>query len=99
MMDTTHPVVVIGAGPTGLAAAAHLIEQNQDVLVLEAGTSVGAAIEQWKHIKLFSPWRFDIDAAAQRLLETPSESYAGDWVAPRETKLPTGAELLNEYLE
>ena len=98
-MDTTHPVVVIGAGPTGLAAAAHLIEQNQDVLVLEAGTSVGAAIEQWKHIKLFSPWRFDIDAAAQRLLETPSESYAGDWVAPRETKLPTGAELLNEYLE
>lgn len=98
-MNAHHPVVVIGAGPIGLAAAAHLIEQNQDVLVLEAGASVGAAIEQWKHIKLFSPWRYDIDVAARRLLETPCESYAGNWVAPRETKLPTGAELVSEYLD
>lgn len=93
-MTTNYPVVVIGAGPTGLAAAAHLVEQDQEVLVLEAGASVGAAIEQWKHIKLFSPWRFNIDAAARRLLED-----TGDWAAPRETKLPTGAELLEDYLE
>lgn len=93
-MTENYPVVVIGAGPTGLAAAAHLIEQDQEVLVLEAGASVGATIKQWKHIKLFSPWRFNIDAAARRLLEN-----TGDWVAPRETKLPTGAEFLEQYLE
>ncbi|MFD3843656.1 FAD-dependent oxidoreductase, partial [Streptomyces sp. NPDC058642] len=38
-MPTTDqlPVVVIGAGPVGLAAAAHLVERGLDPLVLEAG--------------------------------------------------------------
>ncbi|WP_440074219.1 FAD-dependent oxidoreductase, partial [Streptosporangium sp. OZ121] len=31
------PVVVIGAGPVGLAAAAHLATRGLDFLVLEAG--------------------------------------------------------------
>lgn len=33
----TLPVVVIGAGPVGLAAAAHLLERGLEPLVLEAG--------------------------------------------------------------
>lgn len=98
-MNPTYPVIVIGAGPIGLATAAHLRERGQEVLVLEAGAQAGAAMEQWAHIKLFSPWRFNIDAAAQRLLESPSGDYAGDWEAPRPTKLPTGGELVREYLE
>ncbi|MEU5839528.1 FAD-dependent oxidoreductase [Streptomyces diacarni] len=98
-MQENLPVIVIGAGPIGLATAAHLRERGQEVLVLEAGDSAGAAIAQWSHIKLFSPWRFNIDAAARRLLETPSEGYAGGWEAPRITKLPTGAELVSEYLQ
>ena len=32
------PVMVIGAGPQGLAAAAHLVERGEPVVVLEAGT-------------------------------------------------------------
>jgi len=98
-MNLTHPVIVIGAGPIGLATAAHLRERGQEVLVLEAGEQAGAAMAQWAHINLFSPWRFNIDAAARRLLETPREGYAGDWEAPRITKLPTGGELVSEYLE
>ncbi len=98
-MSQIHPVVIIGAGPIGLAAAAHLIERRQDVRVLESGTSAGAAIRAWGHIKLFSTWRWNIDAAARRLLETPTESYAGGWEAPRETRLPTGSEMLSQYLE
>lgn len=34
------PVVVIGAGPVGLAAAAHLAAKRKGFLLLEAGTSV-----------------------------------------------------------
>ena len=98
-MNQNYPVVVIGAGPIGLAAAAHLIERNQDVRVLEAGNSVGAAMAEWGHIKLFSTWRYNIDAASRRLLETPMESYSGDWEAPRETRLPTGSDMVAEYLE
>ncbi|WP_312179984.1 FAD-dependent oxidoreductase [Arthrobacter sp.] len=98
-MNQTHPVIIIGAGPIGLAAAAHLIERNQDVRILEAGPAAGAAMQAWGHIKLFSTWRYNIDTAARRLLETPSENYAGDWEAPRETRLPSGADMVTEYLE
>lgn len=38
------PVVVIGAGPVGLAAAAHLTDRGLPFLVLEAGDDVGATI-------------------------------------------------------
>src|SRR5699024_12283956 len=63
------PVVVIGAGPVGLATAAHLLERDLTPLVLEAGPAIGAAIRMWGHTSLFSPWRYNIDAAAGRLLE------------------------------
>lgn len=42
-MNSKHPVVIIGAGPIGLAAAAHLMERNQNVRVLEFGASAGAS--------------------------------------------------------
>lgn len=87
------PVVVIGAGPSGLAAAAHLLEQGFQPLVLEAGSQVGATIREWGHIKLFSPWRYNIDSAAARLLDPTG------WEPPRATALPTGAELVHDYLE
>ncbi len=86
------PVAVIGAGPVGLAAAAHLLEQGLEPVIFEAGPTVGAAIEQWRHIRLFSPWRFNLDPAAVRLLE------AGGWEAPRPAALPWGGELIDDYL-
>ncbi|WP_329018606.1 NAD(P)-binding domain-containing protein [Micromonospora rifamycinica] len=89
----TLPVVVIGAGPVGLAAAAHLHERGLPFLVLEAGDAAGAAVRQWGHVRVFSPWRYDIDPAARRLLDD-----AG-WVAPDPDALPTGAELAADYLQ
>ncbi|MFI2577422.1 NAD(P)-binding domain-containing protein [Streptomyces rochei] len=87
------PVVVIGAGPVGLAAAAHLHEQGLPFLVLEAGDTVAASVQQWGHVALFSPWRYNIDAAARRLLD------AAGWAAPDDEALPTGAQLVEEYLQ
>ncbi|WP_248759507.1 FAD-dependent oxidoreductase [Pseudarthrobacter sp. SSS035] len=86
------PVAVIGAGPIGLATAAHLLERGFEPLIFEAGPTAGSAIEQWRHIRLFSPWRFNLDAAAVRLLE------GAGWVAPRLTALPYGGELIDNYL-
>ncbi|MEH0827362.1 MULTISPECIES: FAD-dependent oxidoreductase [unclassified Micromonospora] len=87
------PVAVIGAGPVGLAAAAHLHERGLPFVVLEAGETAGAAVRQWGHVRVFSPWRYDLDAAARRLLDE-----AG-WVAPDLDALPTGAELVTAYLQ
>ena len=86
------PVVVIGAGPVGLAAAAHLVQQGLEPIVLEQGDQVGAAIRDWGQVRLFSPWRYDIDSAARRLLEPTG------WTEPDLDQLPTGAELVERYL-
>ncbi|MFB9415634.1 NAD(P)-binding domain-containing protein [Dactylosporangium matsuzakiense] len=87
------PVVVIGAGPVGLAAAAHLTERGIAFTVLEAGDRPAAAVREWGHVRLFSPWRYDIDAAARRLL-----TDAG-WVEPEPDALPTGAQLAGDYAQ
>ncbi|KAB1910155.1 FAD-dependent oxidoreductase [Micromonospora tulbaghiae] len=87
------PVVVIGAGPVGLAAAAHLRERDLPFLVLEAGDTAGAAVRQWGHVRVFSPWRYNADPAARRLLDDTG------WIAPAEDALPTGAELVTDYLQ
>jgi thioredoxin reductase len=90
--DANLPVVVIGAGPVGLAAAAHLAERGVEFVVLESGTEAGAAVREWGHVRVFSPWRYNIDSAARRLLEGEG------WVAPDAEVLPTGHELVDVYL-
>lgn len=87
------PVAVIGAGPVGLAAAAHLIEKGETPIVFEAGEGVGANLLQWGHVRLFSPWRYCLDNAALRLLE------GSGWQMPDPEALPTGAELVRDYLQ
>ena len=91
--DEQLPVVVIGAGPVGLAAAAHLHERGLAFTVVEAGNSAGAAVAEWGHVRVFSPWRYNIDHAAGRLLD------AAGWSRPDLDLLPTGAELVEQYLQ
>lgn len=84
-------VVVIGAGPQGLAAAAHLLERGLEPVVLEAGDSPASAVAEWGHVRLFSAWPELIDKAAARLL-APS-----GWIAP-DAGYPTGAQWIESYL-
>ncbi len=86
------PVAVIGAGPVGLAAAAHLARYRQPFVVLEAGEAAGAAVRQWGHVRTFSPWRYMVDRAAADLLE------ADGWRSPNPDSLPTGDELVDHYI-
>lgn len=86
------PVVVIGAGPVGLAAAARLHVEGLSHVVLEAGTEAGAAVRAWGHVRLFTPWRYLVDEAARSLLE------AERWTAPDADHVPTGHELVDHYL-
>src|SRR6187549_276927 len=90
---TTLPIVVIGAGPVGLAAAAHLATRGLPFLVLEATDSVAACFRSTAHVRLFSPWKMNIDGAAARVLE------ARGWHAPEPNVLPTAGEMRSNYLE
>ena len=87
------PVAVIGAGPVGLAAAAQLVAKGETPLVLEAGSTVGASIREWAHVRLFSPWRYVVDPTVRGMLE------ATGWTMPDEDALPTGGELLAGLVE
>lgn len=87
------PVAVIGAGPVGLATAAHLVERGIPFFVVEAGANVAASVREWQHVRLFSPWSIVTDPACVRLLE------ATGWQAPDAAALPFGHELVSRYLE
>jgi thioredoxin reductase len=87
------PVAVIGAGPVGLAAAAHLIARGLPVKVYEAGPAVGANLRDWGHVRLFTPWRYCVDAAATALLARHG------WRSPTPDVFPAGSEIVADYLE
>jgi len=89
----TLPVAVIGAGPIGLAAAAHLIQRGLPVKVYEAGATVGANVRDWGHVRLFSPWEYNIDTAARALLK------AYGWHEPPGKAMPAGSDLYETYLK
>ena len=89
------PVVIIGAGPVGLAAAAHVVSRRLTPLVLEAGAAVGDGVRRWGHVRMFSPWKFNVDPSAAADLLTPRDG----WTMPAGDEYPTGHELVDAYLE
>jgi thioredoxin reductase len=93
MSVSSLPVVVIGAGPVGLAAAAHALSRQLTPVVFEAGPSAGAGIRRWGHVRMFSPWKFDVDPASAAVLERHG------WVRPDGDGYPTGRDLVEQYLE
>lgn len=89
---TDLPVAVIGAGPVGLAAVARLIERGIEPLLLEASDSVGANLSDYGHVRLFSPWRYDVDPAMAAQLEGTG------WMPPQPEALPLAGEVVNRVL-
>ncbi|MCA0301170.1 MAG: NAD(P)-binding domain-containing protein [Proteobacteria bacterium] len=86
-------VAILGAGPVGLAAAARVLERGMTPVVLEAGPEAAHAVRQWRHVRMFSPWEYNVDESAGRLLA------ATGWNAPAPDAYPTGGDLVDLYLE
>lgn len=92
METQTLPVAVIGAGPVGLAAAAHLLERGETPIVFEAGGAIGHNMRDWGHVRMFSPWQYTVDSATVRLLQKHG------WQMPPADEMPTGNDLIDRYL-
>jgi thioredoxin reductase len=86
------PTAIIGAGPVGLAAAAHLIERGLPVKVYEAGPGIASNVRDWGQVRLFSPWEFNVDPAARAIL------MRHGWQEPPADGYPTGQDLVDAYL-
>lgn len=90
--DHSLPVAIVGAGPVGLAAAAHLARRGLPFRLYEAGDAVGANLREWGHVRVFTPWRHCLDEAAADLLR------AHGWSAPEGDDFPTAGEIVTRYL-
>lgn len=87
------PVAIIGAGPIGLAAAAHLVSRGIPIEVFEAGDRIAANLESYRHVQLFSPWTYNIDATAATLL-----AKEPGWELPPGDALPTAGQVVDQFL-
>jgi thioredoxin reductase len=87
------PVAVIGAGPVGMAAISHLHKRNIPFLLFESGPNVGSSILSWAHVKVFSPWKYNIDKSAKELLRNSG------WQEPTESEVHSGKEFYELYLK
>lgn len=87
------PVLVIGGGPVGLVAGAHLVRRGERPLILEAARAVGENIREWAHVRLFSPWKYLTDPVAVEMLEREG------WSSPDPESLPFGDEFVERFLD
>lgn len=81
-------VLVIGAGPMGIAAAIGAADRGHDVTVLERG-EVGASLRTWGATRFFSPLHMNVSPRMRDLL--------GD-AMPDPDALLTGSEYAREVL-
>ena len=88
--DSPH-VAIVGAGPIGLDAALAARRAGMPFTLYEAADRVGAHVSQWGHVRLFSPWRFNL---SERMREALGDRFAG-----ADADHPTGAEYTRAVLE
>jgi Pyridine nucleotide-disulphide oxidoreductase len=86
------PVAVLGAGPVGLAAVANLAGRGMPFVLVEAADTVGASLLEFGHVRLFSPWRYNVDPRMAEMLGRHG------WTAPPEDELPLAREIVDRVL-
>ena len=90
MSDTRH-LAIIGAGPIGVETAARFADTDWTIALYEAD-SIGAHVQQWGHVDLFSSWELNRSRWGRRRLRD-----AGAELAP-DGEYPSGKAYVEKYL-
>ena len=85
--SATYPVIVLGAGPAGLAVAYELLRRGVTPLVLEKGATAGASFAQFPRNIYFGPWLNNL---------LPGSSIDWAWLLKRSTQ-PAYHKYLQDY--
>jgi thioredoxin reductase len=93
-VDTPATIAILGAGPIGLEAALYARFLGYDVVIYEAGSQVAAAVRQWGHVRMFTPFGMNRSPLGLSALRAQDESY----LPPAEEELLTGREWASRYL-
>ena len=86
-------VVILGAGPIGLEAAARALEDGHEVTVVERGQP-GAHLDAWGHVHLFTPFGMNAGEAGLRALAASMPEL----VLPKPEAMLSGREFREVYL-
>ena len=90
-MSHTH-ILILGAGPTGLAAGLAAAEAGLDFTIFEMADGPAANVRSWGHVRSFTPWSMNVSVRARTQL-----AEAGIPV-PDGDHRPTGHELVRDLL-
>jgi putative flavoprotein involved in K+ transport len=82
-----YPVIVLGAGPAGLAVAYELLRRGVTPLVLEKGATAGASFAAFPRNIYFGPWLNNL---------LPGSSIDWAWLLKRSTQ-PAYSKYLQDY--
>ena len=93
-VDTPATIAIIGAGPIGIETALYARVLGYDVVVFEAGAQVAAAVCQWGHVKMFTPFGMNRSPLGLSALAAQDESYS----PPGDEELLTGRQWVEQYL-
>ncbi|MGI8428722.1 MAG: FAD-dependent oxidoreductase [Solirubrobacteraceae bacterium] len=83
-------VAILGGGPVGLEAALAAREHGWTAVLYEQSPTVAGNVRAWGHVRLFTPWDWNV---------SPRMRFALGASAPSGAALPTGRELADELLE
>jgi cation diffusion facilitator CzcD-associated flavoprotein CzcO len=91
-MSAAKPrIAILGAGPTGLAAALEAAAGGYPFTVYEQAPAPAGNVRRWGHVRLFTPWAMNVSPGMRRELPALAD------LDPEET--PTGHELADRLLE
>ena len=88
----TRHIAILGSGPIGLEAALAALEHGFSFALYEASPRAAGNVQDWGHVRLFSPWDLNVSRRTVTFLEAIGRPV------PRGPDCPTGDQLLDQVL-